>query len=666
MKDSQKKKQQPTAESTKSRGKAALSKDAPAKPSRAKGTASSKLHAIFEYEGVTRGEAQTKESLRETEQKLRLIFETLAAGIIITDLEGNILEMNKTALRLHGFNSRKDVIGRNGLELIAEKDRARALKRWIKNLNEHSTEDLPGYYTILRADGSEFQAAVSEAVLRDKHGNPEGFIAITRDVTQRLQTEEALQDSVEKLRTMFESIHDAIEVMDLEGKFIEVNESAVRLHNFTNKKEMIGLKAIDFVAQRDRERALKFTKKIFAQGGGGTLEYTLLTRDGKEVEAEFSVTVLKDRNGKPIGFIGASRDITDRRLMQEELRESGEKLRIMFESTSDGIIVLDVKLNVVEVNDAAVRIFGYKSKEDMTGKSGLEYMQASPEGAEGKGPQVDISVSQLRDKEGKLYGFISVARDVTMRRRMEQKLKDTMDDFKRSNRDLEQFAYVASHDLQEPLRMISSYTQLLKRRYGGKLGQDADEFIEFAVDGANRMQGMIQALLAFSRVGTRGNPFVPTEGETIVVKALANLKAAIADSGVVVTHDPMPTLSVDGIQIIQLLQNLIGNAIKFRGTEPPKIHVGLEDKGENWLLYVRDNGIGLDMQFKERIFIIFQRLHTKGEYPGTGIGLAVCKRIVERHGGRIWVESEPGKGATFFFTIPKEREEEKKEESPKK
>jgi light-regulated signal transduction histidine kinase (bacteriophytochrome) len=177
---------------------------------------------------------------------------------------------------------------------------------------------------------------------------------------------------------------------------------------------------------------------------------------------------------------------------------------------------------------------------------------------------------------------------------------------------------------------------------------------------------MIQALLAFSRVGTRGNPFVPTEGETIVVKALANLKAAIADSGVVVTHDPMPTLSVDGIQIIQLLQNLIGNAIKFRGTEPPKIHVGLEDKGENWLLYVRDNGIGLDMQFKERIFIIFQRLHTKGEYPGTGIGLAVCKRIVERHGGRIWVESEPGKGATFFFTIPKEREEEKKEESPKK
>jgi light-regulated signal transduction histidine kinase (bacteriophytochrome) len=338
----------------------------------------------------------------------------------------------------------------------------------------------------------------------------------------------------------------------------------------------------------------------------------------------------------------------------------------MFESTSDGIIVLDVKLNVVEVNDAAVRIFGYKSKEDMTGKSGLEYMQASPADAEDKGPQVDLSVSQLRDKEGKLYGFISVARDVTMRRRMEQKLKDSMDDFKRSNRDLEQFAYVASHDLQEPLRMISSYTQLLKRRYGDKLGPDADEFIEFAVDGANRMQGMIQALLAFSRVGTRGNPFVPTEGETIVVKALANLKAAIADSGVVVTHDPMPTLSVDGIQIIQLLQNLIGNAIKFRGTEPPKIHVGLEDKGENWLLYVRDNGIGLDMQFKERIFIIFQRLHTKGEYPGTGIGLAVCKRIVERHGGRIWVESEPGKGATFFFTIPKEREEEKKEESPKK
>ena len=662
MKDSKEKKPQPASKPTRGRSKAA-----PAKGPRPKGTASSKLRAIFEYEGVTRGEAQTKESLRETEQKLRIIFDTLAAGITITDLKGNIVEMNKGALHLHGFSSRNEVVGRSGQELIAEKDRGRALQRWVNNLEKGIFSDISDHYTLLKADGTTFEAAVSEAVLRDKHGNPEGFISISRDITERKRAEEALRDSEEKLRTMFESIHDAIEVMDLEGRLTEVNEAAVRLLGFNNKKEMIGLKAVDFVAERDRDTALQLTKKIFKQGGGGTLEYTLLTRDGKEVEAEFSVTVLKDRNGKPIGFIGVSRDITQRRQMQEELRESGDKLRIMFESTSDGIIVLDTKLTVVEVNDAAVRIFGHKSKDEMVGKPGLEYMQSPPEGEEIKGPQVDISVSQLRDKHGNLSGFISIARDVTMRRRMEQKLKEAVEDFKRSNRDLEQFAYVASHDLQEPLRMVSSYTQLLKRRYGGKLGQDADEFIEFAVDGANRMQGMIQALLAYSRVGTRGNPFVPTEGETLVEKTLLNLKAAIEDSKAVITHDPMPTLSVDGIQIIQLLQNLIGNAIKFRGAEPPKIHVGLEDKDEDWLLYVRDNGIGLDMEFKERIFVIFQRLHTKGEYPGTGIGLAVCKRIVERHGGRIWVESEPGKGTTFFFTIPKEREEEeKKEESPKK
>ncbi len=228
------------------------------------------------------------------------------------------------------------------------------------------------------------------------------------------------------------------------------------------------------------------------------------------------------------------------------------------------------------------------------------------------------------------------------------------DELKRSNAELEQFAYVASHDLQEPLRMVTSYCQLLQRRYEGKLDADADEFIAFAVDGATRMRGLIDGLLAYSRVGSQGEPFEPTSCAEVLETTLLNLRAALTESGAKVTSNSLPTVTADKTQLVQLFQNLIGNAIKFGNERPVEIDVGAKRENGEWVLSVRDNGIGIDPQFAERIFVIFQRLHGVGDYPGTGLGLAVCKKIVERHGGRIWVESEPNKGSTFYFTLPAE------------
>ncbi len=225
-------------------------------------------------------------------------------------------------------------------------------------------------------------------------------------------------------------------------------------------------------------------------------------------------------------------------------------------------------------------------------------------------------------------------------------------DLARSNADLQQFAYVASHDLQEPLRMITSYVQLLARRYRSKLDADADEFIAYAVDGASRMQSLINALLSYSRLETKTKEFVPVDCQAVFERVVINLKPTIEESGATVTSEPLPRVKGDPTQLAQLFQNLIGNGIKFRGQKPPLIQVSADRNESHWLFTVRDNGIGIDPQYAERIFVIFQRLHTKAEYPGTGIGLAICKKVVERHGGAIWVESRVNEGSTFYFTIP--------------
>jgi PAS domain S-box-containing protein len=357
-----------------------------------------------------------------------------------------------------------------------------------------------------------------------------------------------------------------------------------------------------------------------------------------------------------------------------ELSASEERYRILSETSPDMIFTIDRDDQVQYVNTPAARQFG-KTPEQVIGKPLAELFPPSmvasqqiaiqqvlrtgePLSSERQiafpGGQLwlDTQLVPLRNGAGEVSAVMGVSRDITDRKQAEEKLQKLLDDLARSNAELERFAYVASHDLQEPLRMVTSYLQLLEQRYKDKLDGDALEFINYAVDGSNRMKTLISDLLAYSRVGTRGKEFTLTDCEEVITRVLTNLQVSNEENKAKVTHDPLPRVMADDAQLESLFQNLIGNAIKFRSKKTPKIHVGVEQKGREWVFSVRDNGIGIDPQYFERIFIIFQRLHNRKEYPGTGIGLAISKRIVERHGGRIWIESQPGKGSTFFFTLP--------------
>jgi PAS domain S-box-containing protein len=482
-----------------------------------------------------------------------------------------------------------------------------------------------------------------------------------------------------KFRKILESAPDALVIVNQHAEIVLMNAQTERLFGY-QRQELLNQPIEILIPERFRSQHCtqrnKYVSNPQARAMGEGLDLFGRRKDGTEFPVEIMLSPLENTEGMSV--TAAIRDISVRKAAEEALRQSEERLGLVLSNVTDyAILMLDLDGLVVSWNEGAERIKGYRAEEIIgqhfsrfyvaedirDGKPALELAQATEKGrSEDEGWRIrkdgsrfyaNAVITALYDKRGLLRGFGKITRDITERKKYEVHLAKTAVELRRSNGLLEQFAYVASHDLQEPLRMVASYTQLLAKRYHGRLDPDADEFIAYAVDGCNRMQGLIRDLLAYAHSGVNGKPHREVSAEGALQGALANLRVAIEESGGVVNHDSLPAIVTDEMQLVQVLQNLVGNAIKYRSAAVPNVHISARQNADKeWIFSVRDNGLGIAPQYFERIFILFQRLHGRQEFDGTGIGLAICKKIVEQLGGRIWVESQLGKGSTFYFSLP--------------
>lgn len=475
------------------------------------------------------------------------------------------------------------------------------------------------------------------------------------------------------LASIVASSDDAIIGKTLDGIIISWNMGATKLYGYT-EEEAIGKPMSILMPPDVKDEPPDFLNRAKHGERIGHFETLRKRKDGKLIDVSLSISPIRSPDGTIIGVSAIAHDITGRKSAEEAIMFASAYNRSLIEASLDPLVTISPEGVITDVNKATEAATGFP-RERLIGtdfsiyftrpdRAHEGYLQVFNEGVvtdypleirhkDGHITPVVYNASLYRDETGRVIGVFAAARDVTELIRTEKALKAKMIEVERSNAELEQFAYVASHDLQEPLRVVATCVNLLDRRYGDKLDANAHEFIGYAVEGSTRMQQMINDLLTFSRVGTKGKPFKRTDLESIFDRVLANLSISARDCNASITHDPLPTVVADGLQMTQLFQNLVGNAIKFRSKDrPPVIHVSVKRLDDSWEFAVSDNGIGIEPEYFNRIFIIFNRLHTIDEYPGSGIGLALCKKIVERHEGRIRVESRPGEGSTFSFTVP--------------
>jgi PAS domain S-box-containing protein len=620
----------------------------------------------------------SEHALIHSEERLRLILETAHDAFIGMDDQGCVTDWTRQAEKIFGW-TRDEALGQNlGDLIIPHSERTvhhKGLERFL------STGDGPLLnkrveVLALHRSGKLFPVELTISPLKD--GTSYTFHAFLHDISRRKQSEEELRHSQAFYESLVESLPLMVIRKDMAGKITFGNKLLARDLGLP-LGQIIGKTDFDLFPQRLAEKYVRDDQQVILAGRVSEAIEEHVDALGERLFVHVLKSPIRDVAGQIVGLQVLFWDVTEKHLAEEALENLRRQHELILQSAGEGIVGVDSQGEIKFANPATARMLG-REVDELIGRSFHEMFwptfaedpQSNPiavslrDGtqihseddefwrADGSTFPVDYTSTAIRDEHGENVGAVIVFEDISVRRQTELELQQAVRELARSNEELQQFAYVASHDLQEPLRMVGSYLQLIERRYKDRLDSDANDFIHFAVDGATRMQSLINDLLAYSRVGTRTKAFVPVDLNDIVQQAKHHLEVTIREKEADVTAAILPTVQGDFTQLLQLFQNLIGNAIKFHGAEPPRVQIAAEQVGLEWRISVKDNGIGFDPQFADRIFVIFQRLFTRTEYPGTGIGLAICKRIVERHGGRIWAESQAESGATFFLTFPVE------------
>jgi PAS domain S-box-containing protein len=621
--------------------------------------------------------------LVQMEARYRGLLEAAPDAMVVVNERGEIVLLNLQAEKRFGYH-RDELVGQAVTNIIPEGFAERLIADGARTAAEALAQQMGAGIELIgrRRDGSEFPIELMLSPLQSADGIL--VTAAIRDISVRRAADEHLVQMEARYRGLLEAAPDAMVVVDQAGAIVLLNLQAEKRFGY-RRDELVGQDVTNIIPEGFAERLIadgaRTPAQALAQQIGAGIELIGRRKDGGEFPIELMLSPLESDDG--VLVTAAIRDISARRAADEHLVQMEARYRGLLEAAPDAMVVVNAQGEIVLLNLQAEKQFGYR-RDELVGHpvkdiipegfaerliadgarsaaealaqqigTGIELVGRRRDGTEFP---IELMLSPLQSVDGILV--TAAIRDGTARREAVEALKQRLVleraavELTRSNDELQQFAYVAAHDLQEPLRMVSSYTQLLASRYKGQLDADADTYIDFAVDGAERMQHLIGDLLAYCQVGTAGHDLRETSTEEALSRALANLKGAIDESGGAVTHDPLPTLVADPAQLTQLFQNIIGNAIKYRGVEAPRVHVSARRAAGEWVFSMRDNGLGIDPRYFEKIFLMFQRLHGRSEFSGTGIGLSLCRKIAERHAGRMWVESVPGAGSTFFLALP--------------
>ncbi len=667
----------------------------------------------FDALDAERRRRQTEEALRESEARYRVVADNTYDFEFWLDPNGRYLYVSPSCERVTGYKP-AEFLADPELRVRISHPEDRLI---LVDHSESAEREKPGVldYRIIHRDGSvRWIAHVCQPIF-DAEGRFLGTRGSNRDITQRKLAEEALRLSEQKFALSFANNPAAIALTRLDdGMFLDVNDTWLALTGYT-RDEAIGHSARQMRIWPSPESASRFVEELKNKGTLRGWEQEFLKKSGEVYVAELSAQVLTIR-GEPV-VLSTLVDITVRKRAEQALAVSEERFRAVAFNTPDHILVQDrelryelvvnPQLGLTEQDMLGKTDYDFLSEADADRLTAMKrqvmqtgqplHVEAPLTSARGGLEFFDGTYVPRFDPQGRSNGVIGYFRNVTERKRVEQALREAKEslevrvkertaeltaeveerkraeealqkahdslevrvaertaDLTRSNADLEQFAYAASHDLQQPLRMVANYVGLLSQRYRDHIDEKADRYIDYAVGGAKRMQALVDGLLRYSRVGTKEAAVTELDVTAVVAEAQANLQQHIEEAGAVVEVGPMPGVTADRVQLLQVFQNLLDNAIKFHGAKPPVVSVTCRDAGSEWEFAVRDNGIGIDPKYAERIFGVFKRLHTEQEYPGTGIGLALCRKIVERHGGRIHVDPAEGGGSVFRFTLPKQ------------